>query len=213
MNRVKFAVVAAAFVMFPLVFCAGADAAKKPDPAAQQWTKGTKNTTLTKKVGTAYVNFVFGDDPSVYTLGWGNGSVQNVSKDQFKVLANGILDVADYNDRVIVLEQGCGTDCHYYVVLPLKADAAEKKYAPAFIYDLAQSFVAYDVSQTDPGVAFRIENFENGAYMDLYKKDLLTAEGEYIDVFRFEPDKFVMEIRVAGADADDPPRTLEILLK
>ena len=92
----------------------------------QHWLVGTKDTTLVEKIGNSFVKYHLQGD-SIYRLEWGNETISNISKDTFKVSGSGILGLISNDENTIILGQGCGTSCIYYVILPLDPKRKEKK--------------------------------------------------------------------------------------
>lgn len=158
----------------------------------QHWLVGTKDTTLVEKIGNSFVKYHLQGD-SIYRLEWGNETISNISKDTFKVSGSGILGLISNDENTIILGQGCGTSCIYYVILPLDPKRKEKTFPFAQAYNLEKNIVAYIPDEED--VFIRVENFITGQYMNINEENLCMAgfKGDCIESVYFSDENIVIK--------------------
>lgn len=150
-----------------------------------QWYIGLKDTVLIENFDKDFVKYNLQGD-TIYNVEWGNETTNNKSITKFDVLGSGVLGLLDRDENTIILSQGCGTACVYYVILPLKQNALEKVYYFAMAYDLKNNLIAY--VPEDDGVFIRVENFITGETMNVREDNLCSAsfKRDCIDTIYFK---------------------------
>jgi hypothetical protein len=116
-----------------------------------------KRDSITTKEGN-YLVYMFLSE-NKYKLKWGSKDSCEISKDTFKILGSGLLHISNTSENVILLEQSCGTDCKYGVVLTIKP-LSEKVYDFIVANEIKDGLVAY-ISKSDSSL-LTIENFFTG---------------------------------------------------
>ncbi|MDR1006110.1 MAG: hypothetical protein LBL74_04525 [Bacteroidales bacterium] len=141
-------------------------------PIQEQWEIGIKDTILSEQLSNAFIIYNFIGD-STYRIIWGNEDVINYSNKKFNVLGNGVLKVIANDTNIILLEQGCGTSCNFYVVLPIKSQMKETLYNNVIAYDIKKNLIAY-IYYCDnyQNICVRIENYITKTHIDIYEKNI-----------------------------------------
>jgi hypothetical protein len=139
-----------------------------------------------------FYNFIPVSDSS-YKIEWGNSIFKNVTEKNFELLGSGTLNLLDRDDSSIILMQGCGTSCIYYVVLPMKLNAKEQVFMFAQAYDIENNLVAYIPEDKQPFI--RIENYLTGQHLDISESNLCPAafKGDCIDTSYFTENRFILK--------------------
>jgi hypothetical protein len=144
---------------------------------------------------TTFLWYKFNNE-GAYHLEWGSSTFRNTSKQLFEILGSGNLGLRDFNEKVILLSQGCGTSCTYFVFLPMHENATEKIYNFAYTYNLENQLVAFiPVLEKWDRLNVRIENYQSGRHFDIAEADVCPAafSGDCIDTCYFVGnDKFVL---------------------
>jgi hypothetical protein len=79
-----------------------------------------------------------------YKIVWGHKLVDTLTSDTtFIVLGSGDLGYLTSNKDAIILEQECGTECNYLVVLPLTNKKKLKVYYNSIAIDSSNNLIAY----------------------------------------------------------------------
>jgi len=167
--------------------CSNNPASARDNATLKQAAKYSARKTITSD---GYYKFCFKGD-TTYTIVWGNKSFKNKTKRAFDVLGNGTLNLLKSGNNAIILSQGCGTSCVYYVVLPLNPSIEEKVFMPAIAYDIDRNLIAYIADES----FIIIENYLTGQKMDIIEENLCPAafKGDCIDSCYFNSDSFVIE--------------------
>jgi hypothetical protein len=115
-----------------------------------------------------------------YKLKWGNQDSFEISKDTFKILGSGVLNIANTSKNAILLEQCCGTECKYGVVLTINP-FRENVYDFIVANEIKEGLVAY-ISKSDSSF-LTIENFFTRRRQDINEIHWCPAafKGECID--------------------------------
>jgi hypothetical protein len=167
-------------------------------PINKQWSVGTKDTTLQQHFDNSFITYYFFGDTN-YRIEWGNETIKNKTKNNYEVLGNGVLSVMEFNERTIVLGQGCGTSCFYYIFLPLEKDAIEKSYYFAYAYDIEKNIVVFLPENKD---FLRIENFYTQNKLDIEDPNLCfsTFEEDFIENISFNDTALILSWNMSELD-------------
>lgn len=163
-------------------------------PIQKQWNIGLKDSTLIEHRENFFVIYHLQGD-TAYSIEWGNDSIKNMSMQKFEVLGNGVLGILRTSENCILLSQGCGTSCTYYVILPMKRNMTEKVYYFALANDLKNNFVAYMPSDNNDDIFVRVENYLTGQVMDIKETNVCqaTSKSDCIDSVYFNKSSLVLK--------------------
>ena len=139
-----------------------------------------------------YLNYNF--NKGFYKIEWGNEKFKNHSNQEFEIQGNGNLKLLDYDPKTILLSQGCGTSCSYYVVLQISDKVNEKIYHFTKAYDLKNNLVAF-IPENTSGLRIRVENYKTGQYQDIIEDNYCSAAftGDCIDSCYFENESLILK--------------------
>lgn len=97
-------------------------------------------------------------DSPMYKIKWGNKNIDTLTTDTtYSVLGSGAAGYMTSNKEAIFLEQECGTDCNYVIVLPFNKDVKPKVFYECIAIDTSNNLIAY-ITENDSSF-FAIENF------------------------------------------------------
>ncbi len=152
-------------------------------------------TELSKPVNLSngsFYKFKFASNEE-YVIEWGNKQFTNISRDTFRTLGDGVLNLKVSNSKYIILDQGSGQRCHYAVVLPLAPKQKEIVEDQCILaYDSANPVLAY--APGDPEYFFILKNYSNGKELKIKEPDLCPATNpfECIDSCYFKDSYFIV---------------------
>jgi hypothetical protein len=150
---------------------------------------------------------------TAYFIEWGNKLYKNETKRTFDVLGSGNVTTRESSNDAIILSQGCGTSCTYYIVLPLKAGSKEKVFMQAIASNISKNIVAYIPEEEEPFI--RIENYLTGKKLDIVEKNLCPAafKGDCIDTSYFKGNNFIVKWQGSkwNDDKKDPQEKIVVI--
>jgi len=157
-----------------------------------QWYLGLKDTMLIESSGNSFIKYHLQGD-TIYSIEWGNKLINNKSNAKFEVLGNGVLGKLEEDEETIVLNQGCGSSCQYYVFLPIKHNETEKVYNYTKAYDLKRKLVVFIPDGND--IFLRVENYITKQTMDIKESNICPAgfKGDCIDSIYFSKNNLVIK--------------------
>jgi hypothetical protein len=175
-----------------------------------QWSIGMKDTVLKQQIGDCFIAYHLQGD--TYSIEWGNTLMKNISKQKFEVLGNGVLSIFKSDENSILLTQGCGTSCTYYVFLPLKENAVERVYDFALTSDLKNNLVAYIPDNNDE-IFVRVENYLTGQKIDIVEANLCPAnfKGDCIDSIYFDKSSLVLKWEGSKWEDNKPDPCIKVI--
>ncbi|HOY38821.1 MAG TPA: hypothetical protein PLP11_10115 [Bacteroidales bacterium] len=132
-----------------------------------------------------------------YKIEWGNRQIKNISKDTFDISGSGPLYLLESSNDFIILQQGCGMNCKYSVVLPLSSKVEEQTYIFTLALDTKDNLIAY--LPEDQKNFIVVKNYLTGKVMEIEEDDLCPAasSGDCIDTCYF--DKSCLIIKWQGS--------------
>lgn len=132
-------------------------------------------------------------DSPYYKIRWGNKYGDTLLTDTtFSVLGSGPVGYLTTNKNAIFLQQECGTNCTFLVVLPFSKTAKPKLFFECIAIDTTNNLVAYVTEDDSSFIA--IENIMNGKKMSIYQSDICQSAVKIgcVDSCFFESDKFYL---------------------
>jgi len=132
----------------------------------------SQQDSIVKLKNQAYVIYHY-EDEQHYKIIWGNNYFESKSSNVFERQGNGLFNVYDYNDNVIVLEQSSGPSIKYSLILPLKNGEKEQSYINPLTYNLSKNLIVYSNDSTN--YLFSIKNFMTGNEIQFSLSDICPS--------------------------------------
>lgn len=126
----------------------------------------------TIKLDSAYYYFEYLNSER-FLVKWGNSFFENCSQDTFDIFSNGYLSHLEYNNKWILLQQSCGTNCVLNVILPLVPNTKELSFMPV-VYNNINREIIITTKNPSKGV-FEIIDFGSNTRKDVLLNDLCPA--------------------------------------